>query len=61
MSRQTCGQCKSWHLAGPLVQHGYGQCAARPEQLRAAITTTEQNVCRTGKFVAVVVPQGALL
>jgi hypothetical protein len=57
----TCGTCTHWRLTGPLAQHGYGQCLARPEQLRQAITTTAGNVCRMGKFVAVVVPQGALL
>jgi hypothetical protein len=56
----TCQQCTHWHLTGPLAQHGFGQCAARPEQLRAAITTTAQNVCRTGKFIAVVVAPASL-
>jgi len=56
---QLCGSCQSWNLEGPLAQHGYGQCQARPEQLRAAITTSAQNVCRLGKFVAIV-PKGAL-
>jgi len=57
----TCGTCTHWRLEGPLAQHGYGQCQARPEQLRTAHTTSAQNQCRTGKFVAVVVPKGALL
>lgn len=57
----TCGTCTHWRLQGSLAPHGYGQCQARPEQLRAALTTSAGNVCRLGKFVAVVVPQGALL
>lgn len=57
----NCGTCTHWRLQGPLAAHGYGQCAARPEQLRSAITTTAQATCRIGRFVAVFVPQGALL
>lgn len=57
----NCGTCTHWRLVGPLAPHGYGQCQARPEQLRTSLTTAAQNVCRLGKFVAAVVPQGALL
>lgn len=57
----TCGTCTHWRLVGSLGQAGFGQCAARNEQLRAAITTPAHSVCRLGKFVALVVAQGALL
>lgn len=56
----TCATCQHWRLVGPLAQHGFGQCQARPEQLRAAITTSGGNVCRLGKFAAAV-PKGVLL
>ena len=49
----TCATCTHWRLEGPLAQHGYGQCQQRPIQQRAAITTSAQNVCRLGKFVAI--------
>lgn len=49
----TCGTCTHWRLEGPLAKHGYGQCQARPVQLRTAHTTAAQNVCRVGKFVAI--------
>jgi len=42
---------------GSLGQAGYGQCQARPEQHRAAYTTSAINVCRLGKFVAVIAPR----
>ena len=57
----NCGTCAHWRLVGSLGQAGYGQCQARPEQHRAAYTTSAINVCRLGKFVAVVVPHGSLL
>jgi len=57
----TCATCTHWRLVGSLGQAGYGQCQARPEQHRAAYTTSAINVCRLGKFVAAVVPQGSLL
>jgi len=53
----TCATCQHWRLVGPLAQHGYGQCQARPVQQRAAMTTSGQNVCRLGKFVAVIAPR----
>lgn len=49
----TCGTCTHWRLQGALAQHGYGECLARPEQERAGITTSAQNVCRLGKFVPI--------
>ena len=55
----TCGTCTHWRLEGPLAQHGYGQCQARPIQLRAAITTSGQNVCRTGNFAPAPAKEGA--
>ena len=58
----TCATCQHWRLVGPLAQHGFGQCQARLEQLRTALTTSGGNVCRTGKFVAAIVPrEGRLL
>jgi hypothetical protein len=57
----TCGQCTHWRLVGSLGAAGFGQCDARPEQLRTAITTPDWATCRIGKFAAVVVPRGALL
>jgi hypothetical protein len=46
----NCGTCKHWALVGRLGQHGYGQCAMRPEPIRSAFTTSAQNMCRLGKF-----------
>ena len=54
----TCATCTHWRLEGPLAQHGYGQCMQRPIQQRAAITTSAQNVCRLGKFLAIVPKEG---
>lgn len=56
----TCGTCTHWRLEGSLGQAGFGICAVRTEH-RAAITTPDWATCRIGKFVAVVVPKGALL
>lgn len=49
----NCGNCTHWTLNGRMSAHGYGQCAARPEQQREAYTTSAQNVCRTGNFAKV--------
>ncbi|WP_185868047.1 hypothetical protein [Variovorax sp. DXTD-1] len=57
----TCANCQHWRLVGSLGQAGFGQCAVRHEQLRTAITTPAQSVCRLGKFAAAAVPQGSLL
>lgn len=56
----TCATCQHWKLQGPLAQHGYGQCMQRPEQQRAAFTTSGQNVCRLGKFSAMGNPISAV-
>lgn len=50
----TCGRCTHWLLAGPLARFGYGQCLARPAHQREAFTTSAQNACRLGRFVALV-------
>lgn len=57
----TCGTCTHWRLQGALAQHCYGQCMARPEQLRASHTTSAANVCRIGKFVELPKPAGGKL
>lgn len=46
----NCGTCKHWTLVGDLGQQGYGQCAARSEPYRSAVTTGAQVICKIGKF-----------
>ena len=46
-----CGQCRHFDLEASGMKHqGYGHCAARPQATRAAHFTSEENVCRIGKF-----------
>lgn len=51
-----CGQCQ--HHDTSVDLHGYGLCNARPEHLRRAHWTSEENVCRTGKFTPKQPPKG---
>lgn len=46
----NCGTCKHWCLVGDLGQQGLGQCAAREEPYRSAITTPAQTICRIEKY-----------
>lgn len=46
----NCGTCKHWSLVGELGQQGYGQCAARKEPYRSAVTTSAQAECRIEKY-----------
>lgn len=46
----NCGTCAHWNPVGDLAKHGHGQCEARPEPYRTAISTSAQAQCRIGKF-----------
>lgn len=46
----NCGTCKHWNPQGELGRMGFGQCKARTEPIRSAITTPAQTMCRIGKF-----------
>lgn len=46
----NCGTCVHWTLVGELGRQGLGQCMARPEPYRAAITTPAQTICRIEKY-----------
>ena len=49
----NCGTCKHWNLADQhFAAHGFGKCDARTHEAdRKAIQTSDQHVCRIGKFV----------